>query len=100
MMRALYFLIALAVVTVSADAKILAIHRTKPNWPADPARPIFERAFGGTTYYVETDGAAPTPAEIDAVLNPPVVVVAPDPIDQLRAALKADPTLLGKITGK
>lgn len=46
---------------------ILAIHRKKPNWPADPLRPIFP--FGAL--FVETDGPEPTQQEVDAIMNPP-----------------------------
>jgi hypothetical protein len=64
---------------------ILAIHRQPPNWPDDPARPIFEMEHEGEarTLYVETDGDAPTADDVEAFLNPP----APVPTITKRQAL-------------
>lgn len=59
---------------------ILAIHRQQTNWPVDPARPIFQVQHGADTYWVETDGASPDAAEIDAVLTPPQAPLVPDAI--------------------
>lgn len=58
---------------------ILAVHRRPPNWPADPDRPI--HPFGNL--FVETDGAAPTRAEVDAILAPP-----PRPIELATALIQ------------
>lgn len=43
----------------------------EPNWPADPARPRFQKAYGGVDYWVETDGVEPTAQELDAFFSPP-----------------------------
>lgn len=68
---------------------ILAIHRRQPNWPPDPARPIFQMQFGGIAYYVETNGPAPTDPEIDAILNPPPAPLK-IPLDLLQARIEAE----------
>jgi hypothetical protein len=49
---------------------VLAVHRTKPNWPADPARPIVEVPYSGASYWVETDGSMPSESDLLAVIAP------------------------------
>ena len=43
---------------------ILCVHRQKPNWEPTKGRPRYELTHDGRTYYVETDGAKPTVAEM------------------------------------
>jgi hypothetical protein len=67
---------------------ILAVHRQRPNWPADPARPVIEKTVDGETYWVETDGGGgPVDDDVRAILNPVVVPTfrASDLIDTLTA---------------
>jgi hypothetical protein len=50
---------------------VLCIHRQEPNWKATPDRPRFVVSVDKATYWVETDGKAPTVAEVRGVLFPP-----------------------------
>ena len=51
-------------------ARVLCVHRQKPNWPATADRPRFEVVHDGVTYWVETDGGEPSVAEMLAVTGP------------------------------
>lgn len=49
---------------------ILAVHRREPTWN-DPSRTVHVVTISGTSYWVETDGPAPTEQQVSAHLNPP-----------------------------
>jgi hypothetical protein len=53
---------------------ILTIYRFNPAWPAPAGRTRHQHSHSdGSTYWVETDGAAPTNSDVSAVLTPAYV---------------------------
>lgn len=71
-----------------------AVWYEKPPFPEEHLT-SGERIFQIGDKWVVTDKLNPTQADIDAVLNAPAP--PPDPLEALRAALSADPTLLDKL---
>jgi hypothetical protein len=50
---------------------ILSVYRFNPAWPAPAGRTRHQHSHSdGSTYWVETDGAAPTNSDVSAVLTP------------------------------
>lgn len=74
-------------------SEIRCIYSVQPKFPATDQHPSAVRYQIGALW-VDAIGGKPTQAEIDAVLNPPVV---PDPADRL-AAIEAALIAKGTIT--